>query len=522
MAECLGVVGVEEQARYLGLPTVIGRSKKVITDIIRDKLCKKLQGWRGKILSRAGKEILIKAVANSLPTYVMSVFKIPANFCDELRSIVSKFWWGHEENKRGIHWVAWKKLVRPKGKGGLGFRDFRLFNIALLGKQAWRLVTTPDSLWTRIMKAKYFPASDFMSASLGHNPSYTWRSIFEARTVLERGMRRRIGDGNDTKMWGHAWLPNSHSSRIISPCAPGNDELMVAELMRPNRRGWDEEKGYGWLFGLDEGSLALESALESFGLAPREALLLGLWGGLLGMGRAGIGGRVGGRGQDVREWVEVRWNEMSQEECVWFMVDCWVIWEHRNKVVFDNIMVEPAVVVRRVRDVVCEGVGESDSVEKGRRSRSTSRGTGEGDNGWQAAREGYLKINVDAGIKEDVGVDTGIVCRDSRGEVLWGVSIARQRVWEAHVAEAVAVLDGLEEAARRGVQKLEVESDCLQVIEAIQDRRHGRSIFSPIIDDIVNCSFNFESIVWLHVSRINNCVAHALAHCSPRTLGRVV
>ncbi|XP_074302488.1 uncharacterized protein LOC141634059 [Silene latifolia] len=136
VAARLGVMEVEEHARYLGLPTVVGRSKKVLTDIIRDKLSKRLQGWRGKILSRAGKEILIKAVTNSLPTYVMSVFKIPANFCDELRAIIARFWWGHNEDKRGIHWVSWSKMARPKGVGGMGFRDFRQFNLALLGKQA--------------------------------------------------------------------------------------------------------------------------------------------------------------------------------------------------------------------------------------------------------------------------------------------------------------------------------------------------------------------------------------------------
>ncbi|XP_074293649.1 uncharacterized protein LOC141620759 [Silene latifolia] len=80
----LGVREVETQEKYLGLPTVVGRSKKVLTDILRDKLSKRLQGWCGKILSRAGREVLIKVVANSLPTYVMSMFKIPTNFCNVL------------------------------------------------------------------------------------------------------------------------------------------------------------------------------------------------------------------------------------------------------------------------------------------------------------------------------------------------------------------------------------------------------------------------------------------------------
>ncbi|XP_074287486.1 uncharacterized protein LOC141612574 [Silene latifolia] len=229
---------VEEQHRYLGLPTVVGRSKKALTDIIRDKLSKRLQGWRGKILSRAGKEVLLKAVANSLPTYVMSVFKIPENFCDELRSMMSHFWWNHEEGKRGISWVAWKKLCQPKGMGGMGFRDFKLFNLALLGKQAWRLTTEAGCLWEQVMRAKYYPNGEFMTATMGHNPSYIWRGLVEARLVLNGGMRRRIGDGTSTRIWRDAWLPGTHTGRVISPCVTGNEEMLVSELLTEGN-GWD-------------------------------------------------------------------------------------------------------------------------------------------------------------------------------------------------------------------------------------------------------------------------------------------
>ncbi|XP_074289190.1 uncharacterized protein LOC141614334 [Silene latifolia] len=225
------------------------------------------------------------------------------------------------------------------------------------------------------------------------------------------------------------------------------------------------------------------------------------------------------RGSDIRKWVEACWNDMSHEDCFKFMVGCWAIWEHLNKVSFDNGEVEPGVVANRVRDVVREGAGECGGV---RSKGSSAWDEGDRTEGWRDAREGYVKINVEAGVKEGEGVDTGIVCRGSRGEVLWGMSIAREQVWEAHIAEAVAVLDGLEEAARRGIQKLEVESDCLQVIEAIQKQSYGRSLFSLIIDDIVTLSSNFISVCWLHVSRVNNCVAHALAHCNSRTVGRVV
>ncbi|XP_074267202.1 uncharacterized protein LOC141590512 [Silene latifolia] len=90
ITELLGVREVMVQDKYLGLPTVIGSSKRILTTIIRDKLSRRLQGWKG-MLSKAGKEPLIKAVAQAIPTYAMSIFKILATFCNELRSLVSKF-----------------------------------------------------------------------------------------------------------------------------------------------------------------------------------------------------------------------------------------------------------------------------------------------------------------------------------------------------------------------------------------------------------------------------------------------
>ena len=46
------------------------------------------------MLSKAGKEVLIKAVAQSIPTYTMNVFQLPMKLCDELNAMCAKFWWG--------------------------------------------------------------------------------------------------------------------------------------------------------------------------------------------------------------------------------------------------------------------------------------------------------------------------------------------------------------------------------------------------------------------------------------------
>jgi hypothetical protein len=78
--------------------------------------------------------VLIKAVAQSLPTYIMSVFKLPLGLCDSLTSIIREFWWGVEKGKRKMAWVAWKEMTLKKCCGGMGFKDLRLFNQSPTGK----------------------------------------------------------------------------------------------------------------------------------------------------------------------------------------------------------------------------------------------------------------------------------------------------------------------------------------------------------------------------------------------------
>jgi hypothetical protein len=124
-------------------------------------------------LSQAGKEILLKAVIQAIPTFSMSVFMLPKSLCYEINSLMQRFWWGHKENDTRIHWMSWSRMGVPKAKGGLGFRDLVCFNKALLAKQCWRLLKNPDSLTARIIKAKYYPHGVIMKAKLGTKPSFT-------------------------------------------------------------------------------------------------------------------------------------------------------------------------------------------------------------------------------------------------------------------------------------------------------------------------------------------------------------
>ena len=67
---------------------------------MKEKLAKKLAGWKEKLLFKARKEILIKAVAQAIPTYTVSCFKIPDSLRDDLTSMIRNFWWGQKQDER--------------------------------------------------------------------------------------------------------------------------------------------------------------------------------------------------------------------------------------------------------------------------------------------------------------------------------------------------------------------------------------------------------------------------------------
>ena len=137
----------------------------------------------------------------------MSIFKIPRAVCDGMNSVLAKYWWGQTRNERKIHWINWGKLCTLKNRGGVGFRDFLAFNLAILAKQVWRLIHGTHSLFYRVYKARYFPTYSFMEAELGC--TYVWRNLLNARELIRVGSLWKIGDGCSVGIQTHKWLPHT-------------------------------------------------------------------------------------------------------------------------------------------------------------------------------------------------------------------------------------------------------------------------------------------------------------------------
>ncbi|KAK6160750.1 hypothetical protein DH2020_004131 [Rehmannia glutinosa] len=174
----------------------------------------------------------------------------------------ANYLWGGAADRKNIHWLSWKKIARKKEQGGLGFRHLRAFNLALLAKQAWRLLTRLYSLLARLLRAKYYPNGNFLSARLGSRPSWSWRSILESRPAIFLGARRLIRSGTSTRIWLDPWIPRK-SDFFAHPLGTIEDfNAIVSALIDVNNSCWCEDIIRD-MFNHEEASLILSMPISA-------------------------------------------------------------------------------------------------------------------------------------------------------------------------------------------------------------------------------------------------------------------
>lgn len=130
-----------------------------------------------------------------------------------------------------MHWLSWEKLCLLKSYGGLGYRDLRTFNPALLAKQGWRLMCDEGLLVHKVMSAQYYVVSIFLEARRGFDPSFVWRSIWGGKLLLLEGLKWRVGDGKSINVWEDALLPGDSFAVVPTPNLESDAGLKVSDVM---------------------------------------------------------------------------------------------------------------------------------------------------------------------------------------------------------------------------------------------------------------------------------------------------
>ena len=201
---------------------------------MKERIWGKLQGWKEKLLSQAGREVLLKAIMQAIPTFAMSCFQLPMNLCHEIKVMIKKKKkiWGQRGERQKIHQKILESLCLPKNEGGMGFKELRKFNDAMLAKQVWQLVHDKESLFYRVFKAKFFPSDDIFSAQVK-------LGILKTRYLIAEGARYRVGNGQTIRIYQDRWLPGDGLGKVISPPSLLSADARVANIIDADLGWWN-------------------------------------------------------------------------------------------------------------------------------------------------------------------------------------------------------------------------------------------------------------------------------------------
>ncbi|KAJ0628910.1 putative RNA-directed DNA polymerase [Helianthus annuus] len=153
MAETLNCKAGKLPFVFLGIPVGANMKRIKYWKPVIDKFNSKLSSWKARCLSMAGRIVLAKAVLGAIPNYYLSLFLAPKTVIKKLEAIRRDFVWGKKNGRCKMRWVAWDKMVKTKGCGGLGIGDIRSANLALLAKWWWKFKENPGELWVKVIES---------------------------------------------------------------------------------------------------------------------------------------------------------------------------------------------------------------------------------------------------------------------------------------------------------------------------------------------------------------------------------
>ena len=165
--------------RYLGIPLAAEKLKVNFYAPFIDKIAAYINAWTSASLSYAGRSELIKSVLQGVECFWLSIFPIPAAVISRITRLCRAFLWG---SKKPL--VAWNEVCLPKSEGGLGFRDTKCWNTALLTKALWNIHAKKDTLWVRWINQVYLKGQSLWDWSPNKGDSPLLKRLFGIKHLI--------------------------------------------------------------------------------------------------------------------------------------------------------------------------------------------------------------------------------------------------------------------------------------------------------------------------------------------------
>ncbi|XP_042488955.1 uncharacterized protein LOC122069075 [Macadamia integrifolia] len=218
IAETLGIPICSFPTRYLGVEIFKGRITKEAFLPVLDKVKGRLAGWKGKLLSMAGRVELVRSVISGIPNHNFGIYWWPSALLVTMERWMKNFIWTGEVDTSKPITVKWESVCKPKEEGGLGIRRLRDTNMAMLCKLVWR-IKHEKSAANSFLRARFVKKDG--SFNRGCRPSSIALGIRKVWKTVEANERWIIGRGDLANFWKDKWWgPRSILEEIQTPDLP--------------------------------------------------------------------------------------------------------------------------------------------------------------------------------------------------------------------------------------------------------------------------------------------------------------
>ncbi|GKV09037.1 hypothetical protein SLEP1_g20594 [Rubroshorea leprosula] len=516
LSNACGIPLTSDMGMYLGVRILHGRQTKDTYKHLLEKIQVKLSSWKQKMLSIAGRRILVQTVTSAIPTYTMQSILLPDYVCAAIDRLNRNFLWGSDVANRP-HLVNWHSVCLPRTQGGLGIRSAKDNNRALIAKLGWQLLSNPEKPWCRAFIQKYLQRGSFMSCNINSTSSVTWKSILRCRDVLRLGLRWRVGSGEKIKFWQDAWVSDRPLlDAALIPVLEDQIDIPVSHVINPDRT-WDFQVLQQLLPELvveQISALPLPSfGHQEDGICEQDQetplhLLRDCYYSRLVWESTPLPANF--FNLDLDGWLyqnATSTSSIGESRQLWsmlFLALLWYIWKSRNALIFEDKRLPPQIVLQQATSLAMNTrLALATQISSCPRVSRWVR--------WYPPDLPFFKLNTDGAMNHaTTKASAGGLIRDHEGRWVHGFSLSIGHQ-SSFMAELSGCREGLRMASDLGITHLILEMDSLLVVHMLQAKEGVEGLAWTLFSDILHLLRTFSEYHVQHTFREGNFAADYMA-----------
>lgn len=224
--------------KYLGLPLIASKLTIADCEPILQRIRTKVGSWSARMLSYAGRAVLIQSILFHYQVYWSNTFLLPKGVIHQMECLFRNYLWNGSSESKHMPVVAWDRITLPREEGGLGFLQMEIWNKAAFGKQLWKIIANKDCLWVDWAKEVYLKGNSIWEVKAKDSYPWTWRKLLQMRGMFKQHVIYNLGDGRQISLFYDNWLSIGPIKEIIG------DNAMIWGGNFNVRVWWNDRDGW--------------------------------------------------------------------------------------------------------------------------------------------------------------------------------------------------------------------------------------------------------------------------------------